>query len=72
MISTLTYPQLQATVNAPDEVVRNILNALNKTDIADATSHFSHRFTFVDHALDLTFTEKEGLDGFFQKATQVL
>ena len=46
------------------DVVRNILKALNKMDIADATSYFSDRFTFVDHALNFTFTEKEGLDGF--------
>ena len=73
MTSTLTSPQLSgAGVSTPENIVRRIFGGLNSRDITSATNHFSDRFTFVDHALALTFTKKEDLDDFFHKAAQVL
>ena len=69
MTSTLTYPELsEVTSSTPDVVVRNIMGALNRRETEEATNHFSDRFTFVDHALAFTFTDKEGLNNFLSKA----
>ncbi len=73
MTSTLTCPQLSgAGVSTPENIVRRIFCELNNSDIASATNHFSDRFTFEDHALALTFTNREDLDDFFHKAARVL
>ncbi len=73
MTNTLTCPELsEVTSSTPDVVVRNIMGALKRRDIEEATNHFSERFTFVDHALAFTFTDKEGLNDFLLKAVQIL
>jgi hypothetical protein len=52
-------------------ILQSVLAALNEGKISQAVDQFDDRFTFSDHALDLQFTDKRRLSGFFQKSREL-
>src|SRR5262245_13513284 len=58
-------------VSGSKPILQSVLNALNEKRIAEAVAQFDDHFTFIDHALDLEFTDKSRLIEFFQKAREL-
>ena len=58
-------------VSAPKRILQSVLVALNEGKISEAVNQFDDHFTFIDHALDLEFTDKESLIEFFQKSREL-
>lgn len=56
---------------APEDILKSVLAALNQGNISRAVEQFADHFTFNDYALDLKFTEKERLSEFFQKSREL-
>lgn len=65
----LVAPSLGLETN--EQILRDVLTALNEGRISDAVERFDDRFCFNDHALDLEFTEKQRLAKFFQKSREL-
>jgi hypothetical protein len=54
-----------------ERTLRSVLTALSEGRFPEALSRFDDHFTFIDHALDLEFTNKEGLIEFFQRSREL-
>ena len=57
--------------DASERTLRSVLTLLNEGRFSDALDQFDDHFTFIDHALDLEFTNKESLIEFFQKSREL-
>ena len=57
-------------VSAPTHILESILAALNQGKVSEVADQFDDHFTFVDHALDIEFKDKERLIPFFHKSRE--
>jgi hypothetical protein len=70
--TTLMHSDLSSIgLDVSEQTLRSVLTALNEGRFPEAVSQFDDHFTFIDHALDLTFTDKEHLVEFFRKSREV-
>jgi hypothetical protein len=58
-------------LDASERTLRSVLTALSEGRFSDALGQFDDHFTFIDHALDLEFTNKERLIEFFHKSREL-
>jgi hypothetical protein len=54
-----------------DHLLQSIVAALSGGKISEALGAFNDHFTFTDHALGTTFTDKPRLTEFFQKSLEL-
>jgi SnoaL-like polyketide cyclase len=57
-------------VSATAHILESILAALNQGKLSEIADQFDDHFTFIDHALDIEFTDKKLLIEFFQKSRE--
>jgi ketosteroid isomerase-like protein len=57
-------------VSTPAHILESILAALNQGKISEVADQFDDHFTFIDHALDIGFTDKDHLIEFFYKSRE--
>jgi hypothetical protein len=58
-------------VSTPAHILESILAALNQGKVSEVADQFDDHFTFIDHALDIGFTEKDHLIEFFHKSREL-
>jgi len=58
-------------VRSTQHILPSIVAALSGGNISEAVGAFNDDFTFTDHALGLSFTDKPRLTEFFQKAREL-
>lgn len=57
-------------VSTPAHILESILAALNQGKVSEVADQFDDHFTFIDHALDIGFTDKDHLIEFFHKSRE--
>jgi ketosteroid isomerase-like protein len=57
--------------SSPGRIVQSALANLYNGRIAETIALFADRFTFEDHALDLTFTDRSRLHEYFERALEL-
>ena len=59
------------TVTAPRRILESMLTALSEGKIVEVVEQFDDRFTLIDHALAIEFTDKERLTEFLHKSREL-
>ena len=76
MTTNLTYSDISSDtssigLDASERTLRFVLAALSEGRFSEVVNRFDDHFTFIDHALDLEFKDKERLIEFFRKSREL-